>query len=378
MNSEYMYLINIAGILLAANIGGIISKKLNQPVVLGQILMGVILGATFFEKTELISHFAEIGVIFLMFTAGVETDVKELMDSLKSSSAIAFGGVVFPIILVGGSVFLLTRDLNLSIFMGIVATATSVSISVQTLREIKQLRTKQGVSILGAAIIDDVIGIVLLTLAIGVLKPEANINILVVISKIGLFFVLAFIIGWIITKLINMYDLKINFEDKIVTYAIIICFFLAFMSEQLGVAAITGAYFSGVVFSMTEHRHKVSYEINKFSNTIFIPIFFVAIGMGINIMAAVSAIGIGIVIITFAILGKILGSGLGALVSGFDKKQALQIGIGMVPRAEVAIIIANLGEKLNLISSKDVAAVILMVLVTTIITPSLLKWAFTR
>ncbi|MBN2260183.1 MAG: cation:proton antiporter [Clostridiales bacterium] len=378
MESEYMFLINIAAILLAANIGGIISVKFKQPAVLGQILMGIVLGAGLIEKTELITHLAEIGVIFLMFIAGLETDVNELKESGKSSSLIAIGGVIVPFVLVGGAAYIVTNDLMISVFMGIVSTATSVSISVQTLREIGQLRTKQGISILGAAIIDDIIGILLLTIVVGIVSPESSSSILVVLWKISLFFLITFVFGLIITKLIRSLDLKINFEDKIVTYAIVICFMLAFMSEELGVAAITGAYFSGVVFSMTEHRHRVSHDINKIATTLFTPIFFVSIGMGVDLKSALSALGIGSILIVMAIIGKIIGSGLGARFSGFNKAEALQIGFGMVPRAEVAIIIANLGLKLNVISDQEIATVILMVLVTTLVTPSLLKWSFAR
>jgi Kef-type K+ transport system membrane component KefB len=378
MKSEYFYLINLGVILLAANIGGIISKKLKQPAVLGQILVGVILGAGIMVKTELITHMAEIGVIFLMFIAGLETDVNELKESSKSSSLIALGGVIVPLALVGGGTYLLTHDIIMSVFMGIISTATSVSISVQTLRELGQLRSRQGISILGAAIIDDIVGIVLLTLVVGIVSPASGNNIFFVLGKIILFFVMTFVLGIVITKLIKTYNMKINLDDKIVTYAVVICFFLAFMSEELGVAAITGAYFSGVVFSMTPHRHKVSHDINKVATLLFTPVFFVSIGMGVDLKSAASAIGLGSIIIVLAILGKIIGSGFGALLSGFNKAKALQIGFGMVPRAEVAIIIANLGMRLGLIGEQEIATVILMVLVTTIVTPSLLKWSFSR
>ncbi len=313
-----------------------------------------------------------------MFIAGLETDIDELKESSKSSSLIALGGVIFPFSFVGGATYFLTNDFSTSIFMGIIATATSVSISVQTLREIGQLRTKQGITILGAAIIDDIVGILLLTIAIGVISPESSINVFFVLGKIVMFFMITVLCGIVITKLLRTFELKINFEDKIVTYAIIVCFFLAFLSEELGVAAITGAYFSGVVFSMTSFRHRVSHDINKIASSIFTPLFFVAIGMGVDLKSAATALGIGSILIVAAILGKIIGGGLGAKLSGFNKDEALQIGIGMVPRAEVAIIIANLGLKLNVISDKDLSIVILMVLVTTLVTPSLLKWSFAR
>jgi len=376
MESKYVFLLEIGVILLAANIGGMISKKLKQPAVLGQIVAGIILGLGIMHKTELINHLAEIGVIFLMFIAGLETDVEELKASSKSSSLIALGGVVVPFTFVAGGVYLVTKDFNTSMFMGVISTATSVSISVQTLREMSQLRTRQGITILGAAIMDDIVGIILLTIMIGFVKPGEGMGLPIVLGKIALFFVVTFAVGYIITKLIDRYCEKIDIEDSIVTYALVICFMLAFMSEEFGVAAITGAYFSGVVFSMTRFRHKVSHEISKISSTVFTPIFFVAIGMGVNLGAAFTAVKVGSVLIILGSLGKIIGCGLGARMSGFDKQKAIQIGVGMVPRAEVAIIIANLGVRIGIIGQKELAAVILMVVATTLITPSLLKWSF--
>ncbi len=378
MHSEYSYLIDLGIMLLAASVGGMISKKLKQPEVLGQILIGIVLGMGILKPTDFTSHLAEIGVIFLMFIAGLETDVSELKESGKSSSMVALGGIIFPLAMVFGGVYLITGDLVMSAFMGVVSTATSVSISVQTLREMNQLRTRQGVTILGSAIIDDIVGILLLTALIGFVSPQSGGSIFLVTGKILLFFLVTMVVGFIIIKLVKNYEVQFNPEERVVTYAIIICFALAFLSEEMGVAAITGAYFTGVVFSMTSQRHRVVHNINRIATVMFTPLFFVSIGMGVDIVGAFSAIGIGSVIILLGILGKIFGSGLGALLSGYDKDEALQVGIGMVPRAEVAIIIANLGFKLGFIGQGELGAVILMVIVTTLVTPALLKWSFNR
>lgn len=378
MESNFFYILEIAMLLLFANLGGIISKKLNQPAVLGQIIVGIILGAGILEGSEYITRMGEIGVIFLMFIAGLETDVDELKQSSKSSSLIAIGGVLFPGVLVFGGTYFMTKSISISVFMGIISTATSVSISVQTLRELGKLRTRQGVTILGAAIMDDIVGIVLLTLAVGILKPGSGASVPVVIIKIVGFFVITAIVGYFVITFLKKFSDKINFDDKIVTYSIVLCMLLAYVSEELGVAAITGAYFMGVILSMTSHRHKISHEINNIATTMFTPIFFVSIGMNVDIRTALGAITIGSVIIVLGVLGKVLGSGLGAKLSGYDNITSLQIGIGMIPRAEVAIIIANLGVKMELIGNNELAAVILMVLVTTLITPSLLMWSFGR
>ena len=378
MHSEFTYLLYIAIILAFAKIGGLFSKKLGQPEVLGQIIAGVVLGTLFLEKTELVDHLAEIGVIFLMFVAGLETDVKELKESSKSSSLIASGEVVFTLILVTLGTYLYTKSLSLAFFMAVISTATSVSISVQTLREIGQLRTKQGVTILGAAIIDDIGGIVIFTLSLSVLAKGSGSGVLMVVGKILLFFLITVAVGFVILKLFGKYKEFFYIEEKSITIAIVMCFVLAFLSEELGVAAITGAYFSGLVFGMTSERHRITHEINKISKYIFTPIFFVAIGMGVDLRSTLSALGVGVIIIVLSTLGKVFGGATGAVLSGFNKREALQIGIGMIPRAEVSIIIANIGLRLGLIGDKELSAVILMVLVTTLITPSLLKWSFER
>lgn len=377
MESNLDFLLQMCIILAAATLGGFISKKLGQPAVLGQILAGIVLGIAAVEKTEFIESIAEIGVIFLMFIAGLETDVKELLDSGKSSSMIALGGVIMPALFVFTGMYLITGGaLSLALFMAVISTATSVSISVQTLREMNQLRTKQGISILGAAIIDDIVGIVLLTFVVAAVKPTEGMSITSTLIHIVTFFGIAGISGFLLTKLTKFSQGRFNLDSKVVTYSIIVCFALAFLSEELGVAAITGSYFAGVMFSMTPHRHKVSHEVNQIASIIFTPVFFVSIGMGVDLKAALSAVGVGSVFILLAVVGKLVGCGFGAKFSGFSTKKALQIGLGMIPRAEVAIIIATLGVKLEVIGDREMAAVILMVLVTTIITPSLLKLAF--
>lgn len=378
MNSELAYILNIAIILFAANIGGMISKKFNQPEVLGQIIAGIILGAGLMAKTEIVADIGQIGVIFLMFIAGLETDIDELKESGKSSSLIALFGVVVPGVFVSITAYLLTNNFEASVFMGIIATATSVSISVQTLKEIKRLRTKEGVAILGAAIIDDVIGVILLTLSVSILKPGEGTKIEMVIVNIIIFFVGVVVLGKLLRYLLIKFDDIYKLNEKIVSIALIVCLSIAFLSEGFGIAAITGAFFSGVVFSMTSYKHKITHEINMIATLFFIPVFFVVIGMDVDIKQAVSALGIGSIVILVAMLAKIIGCGFGAKLSGFSSNQALQIGIGMVPRAEVALIIANLGLDLGIINEGMMAIAILMVVVTTLLTPSMLKWSFER
>lgn len=374
---EHLYdLLHLGIILLAAGAGGALAKRFNQPAVLGQIIAGILLGMGMIEKTVLIASIGEIGVVFLLFIAGLETDVTELKASGKSSSLIAIGGVLAPALLVFAATYIFLKDPIPAAFLALVSTATSVGISVQTLREIGQMRTREGLGILGAAIIDDVVGILLLTLFVGTLVPQADSSMVLVVGKIVAFFLIVGVVGYGLRRLVDYLGEHVTFDDRIVTLALVTCFFFAFLSEELGVAAITGAYFTGVIFSMTPHRHRVSHEIDRLASLFFVPVFFVSIGMGVNLTAALSALGVGSLLILFGMLGKIMGCYGGARLSGFDGRSALQIGIGMVPRAEVAIIITNLGVRMGFLTEHHLAAVLLMVVATTLVTPALLKMSF--
>ncbi len=343
--------------------------------------MGLLLGPSVFnliKATEGIAHMAEIGVILLMFIAGLETDLDDLKASSRSSTLIALGGVAFPFGL-GILAVLLSKPeatLNEGLFLGVILTATSVSITVQALRELGHLRTRQGIGILGAAIIDDVAGIILLTLIIGMISPTQSESIFLVLGKISLFFVFSIGFGVIFSKILTKYSNIVSRDNRVLTAALIFCFLLAFVAEELGVAAIIGAYFTGVVFSTTPHRNRVSHEIQSIAYALFTPIFFINIGLEVNINSAFGVLGLSGAIILAAVLGKIIGCGIGAKLSKFTNREALQVSIGMIPRAEVALIVTNLGLKNGIIDKDIFTSVILMVLVSTVITPPLLKLAF--
>jgi len=381
MDGNFRFLLDIAIILLFANFGGFISTKLKQPAVLGQIVAGLILGPSILNlvgSTEIISHLAEVGVILLMFIAGLETDLKDLKASGKSSSLIALGGVTLPLILGTVAVLIMSPEPNLTkgLFVGVILTATSVSITVETLRDLKKLNTKQGVGILGAAIIDDVIGIILVSLVAGIAVPSEGNGIFIVVAKIVVFFIIALGAGIAFSKILTKYAHIFNRKNRVLTSALIFCFAMAFIAEEMGVAAIIGAYLTGVIFSVTPHRNKVSREIQSIAYSIFTPIFFINIGLTVQLANVGTAIGLSAVIILVAITGKVVGCGVGARLSGFKTLESVQVGIGMIPRSEVALIVTNLGIKLGIIGNDVFAAMILMVLVTTIITPLLLKYVF--
>lgn len=375
-----MFLFQLAIMLIGAKVGGFISNKLKQPTVLGQIIAGVILGPLVLgvlRDTDVIKAFAEIGLILLMFIAGIETDINEFKETSGSSAIIACFGVLVPLALGAGAAYLLGKDVVESLFIGVILTVTSISISVQTLREMGRLQTRQGIAILEAAIFDDVLGIILLTLLVSyITHASIETSILIVLGKILLFFVTLGVAGYLATKVLARYSQKIDADNNIIIIAVMACFLAAFYGEEMGLTAKIGAYLAGIIFSTTPFRNRVSYNIQQMAFSVFTPIFFVSIGLKIEHIQLGSALGFGLIIAIVGIIGKILGCGLGAKISGFTNIQSLEIGIGMAARAEIALIITNIGLKLNVIGHAAFTSVVLLILMSTIVTPSLLKYTF--
>lgn len=389
----HFFLVELALILAAAGIGGWLAKQINMPPVLGQILVGILIGPTVFKflngEDELIHIMSQIGVVFLMFLAGLETDLKELKSSGKGASMIATGGVVLPLAL--GTIvpyFFFSQYIPGTgshdkfmgaLFIGTILTATSVSISVSVLREMRQLASRQGISILGGAIIDDVFGIILLAVVSGMVAPAAGhgSGIGSLFLKIGTFLVLAAIIGFFGVKLITKVAQGTVWRERIVTISVISCLMFAYAAELFNVAAITGAYAAGVIFAATPYRHRIVDKVQSMAYTLFTPIFFVSIGLSVQIDEKIFGfIGYATAIVVVAIFGKIIGCGLGAKWSGFSKRQALQIGIGMIARAEVALIVANQGMRSGIIGDETFTSIVLLVVISTLVTPPLLKFLF--
>jgi Kef-type K+ transport system membrane component KefB len=329
---------------------------------------------------------AELGVIVLMFTAGLETDMKELKKTGKASLVIALLGVSLP--LVGGFVVasLFNKgsgaDTNImmqNIFIGIILTATSVSITVETLKELGKLNTRVGNAILGAALIDDILGIIGLTVIISLADPA--VSILWVLVKIVLFFICSIAIGFIFYvlfgKWVERYDKGLR---RFVIVAFVFCLLLAFVAEEFfGVADITGAFIAGLIISNTQKTKYIAARFDTMSYILLSPIFFASIGIMIE-MPKMSGgiIWFTVLLLVVAVLSKVLGCALGAKLCKYSNKEALRIGIGMVSRGEVALIVASKGAAVGLMSAAFFGPVVVMVVVTTIITPILLKLVFRK
>ncbi|MDM0467434.1 cation:proton antiporter [Clostridium perfringens] len=382
---SYEFLFDLALILISTKLFGLITKKVRMPQVVGALVAGVILGPAVLNvlsETEFIQKLAELGVIVLMFTAGLETDINQLKKTGKASFIIAVLGVIIP--LVGGffiaNIFNKGNDVNTilqNVFIGIILTATSVSITVETLKEMGKLKTRAGNAILGAAIIDDILGIIALTITTSLADP--SINVIIVLAKIVMFFIFAGLAGylfhWAFIKLDERYQRDLR---RFVIFAFVFCLLLSFSAEEFfGVADITGAFIAGLVISDSNRSNYLNSRFETLSYMLLSPIFFASIGIKVQLTAMTKTILIfAILLLIVAILSKVFGCALGAKLCKYSNREAIQIGTGMISRGEVALIVANKGIAMGLMLPEFLAPVVIVVVVTTIVTPILLKVVF--
>ena len=388
---SYQFLLNLAIILLSTKVLGLVTRKFHMPQVVGALLAGVILGPAVLDmlhETEFLDKLAEIGVIVLMFCAGLETDTRELKKSGKSAFIIALIGVIVP--LAGGYAVaayfnrpsVIASDASgtaflQNMFIGVILTATSVSITVETLKELGKLKTHSGNAILGAAIIDDVLGIIALTIITSM--ADSNVNLVTVLLKIAAFFLLSGVGGVIVYRLFARWSN--NAEHGLQRHTIAafaLCLLLSFAAEKFfGVADITGAYIAGVIISNTQKSQYLTSKFDTLSYLLLSPVFFASIGLKVELPAMTTQIILFAVFLTLvAIFTKVIGCGLGAKLCGYKNYQSIRIGVGMISRGEVALIVASKGQQLGLLGSNFLGPVVIVVVITTIITPILLKPVF--
>lgn len=391
----YDYLLDLALILLSTKVLGLFSQRFRMPQVVGALVAGLLLGPAvlgIIEETNFLHTTASVGVIVIMFTSGMETDINELKRCGKSAFLVALAGVLLP--LVGGFVVgYFFNDPTLlvnntpgpqgtlflqNIFLGIILTATSVSITVETLRELGKLKSKVGSAILGAAIIDDILGILGLTIVTSFSGAQASIP--AVCGKILLFFVAALAAGWLSRKVFRQLIARPFFQTSLlVVLAVALCLFFAFGAEHwFGVADITGAYVAGLCLSNLEGEDaRLTRQVDTVSMVYLSPVFFASIGLTVTRQSLEPALWLFVLALTaVAVLTKLVGCGLGARLCRYSRRQSLQIGVGMVSRGEVALIIASKGIALGMLSTQLFSAVVLVVVATTILTPILLKLTF--
>ena len=380
---SYEFLLVIAIILLSTKLLGLISERVHMPQVVGALLAGIILGPSVLglvEETDFLLKTSEIGVIILMFMAGLDTDLDELKKTGFASFVIALCGVLVPLAAGTGLFYVFFPDAGdplhflKALFIGVVLTATSVSITVETLREMGKLKGKVGTAILGAAIIDDIMGIIVLTVVSGMTDPSVKIS--AVLLRIVAFFVLLGVVGFVMHKLFSQLSSTWHQHRRIAIYGFSFCLILSFVAEHyFGIADITGAYFAGLILcNIMEAREYINKKMTVLGYMIFSPIFFASIGIKTELSGLTgSLIVFSVVLLLVAILTKIIGCGLGAKLMGFSLQDSFSVGLGMVSRGEVALIVAQKGAQAGLIDSHLFPPIVLVVIVTTLITPILLK-----
>jgi Kef-type K+ transport system membrane component KefB len=383
---SYSFLLFLAIIMISTKILGLFTRKIHMPAVVGALVAGVILGPSCLNLITLtgdtgvfLEQMAELGVILLMFNAGLETDLSELKKNGVASFVTALIGVIVPLIggFLGYAFFFHTDfsdydEVLKAVFVGVVLTATSVSITVETLREMGKLKGKVGTTILGAAVIDDIIGIIVLTIVTSL--KDTSVSPITVVLKIVLYFVFIAVLIFVLTKL-KVFVEEQDEKRRTAIICVALCFILSYISEEyFGIADITGAYFAGLMLCTMKVGPYVARRCEIPSYLIFSPVFFASVGLKVTLGGMDASIWIfAIILLVIAILSKVVGCGLGAKMCGCTGKEAFQVGIGMISRGEVALIVAQKGYASGMLDDVLFAPIVLVVIVTTLITPILLK-----
>ncbi len=398
-------LLPLAVILLLSKLMGLGAHKCGMPAVLGMLIAGILIGLLryipwaplqkgFFgeEVSYVLSVMSKIGVVLIMFSAGLGTDLKKLRQTGVASIVITFLGVAVPMGLGTLTAFLFKPEDGVlsNLFYGAILTATSVSVTVAVLKELGKLDSKVGTSIVAAAVIDDVIGIVILSVLTGFsggsqgggwdwFAPGAGL----VVIKIVLFFIAAIAVGVALRKLFNVMERKAPHNRRVPIISLAACFIYAYVAEKVfGVADITGAYLAGILLGGTlSETPYVESKVDEMGYLIFSPIFFAFIGMSnIQYFAQIDLkfLGFGAVFVAAGLLGKLIGCGFGAKMCKFSFADSFRVGIGMMVRAEVVLICTEKGVAAGLVDAKIYPFVIVIILLSSILTPILMKWSYKR
>lgn len=378
---ENKYLLDIGLIIVVVKIFTLITQKIKMPKVLGGLIAGIVLGPAMLnivQSSTILEALSKFGIILIMFLAGMETSIKKFISDSNKYVIIAIAGVIVPLIMGTACSLMYVQDLKTNLFFGAVITATSVSITVETLIEMKKIKSSVGLAILGAGVVDDIIGILFLT----IIMNSGNLHFSTfsfVTVKVLLFFAMAILLSLILFKIFEKIEQKDTKTEQMPTYSIAFALILAFIAEVLGVSGIIGAYIAGLVIGNTEKGRKVRGKIDLVVHTIFSPIFFASVGLKLTTLSfSIQVWGFIIIFTAITILSKIVGNGLGAKICGYPREKAIQVGIGMATRGEVALIIAEEAKNINLINEEVFSIVIITVMLVTLITPILLHYSFER
>jgi len=360
-----------------------IFNKINLPAVIGQLILGVVLGKgvlNIVKPTADVNLFAEIGVILLMFLAGLESDLKLLRKHLLPSVNVAIFGVILPVVLTLCTALIFGINLKESVFISVVFAATSVSISVEVLKSLNYLSSASGTVILGAAVVDDILAISILSVMSGTLTGDFSAMKLLLLLGLWILFGILVIVmhKWVIPNLMKLSE-YIQATHAPTIFALVICFVMAYIADEVQLDAVLGAFVAGIAVSNSkDYNSKISRNIETVGYAIFIPIFFISIGLNLEFSTFLRDFWLIIAITFTGIIGKLIGAGFGARISGFDMKNSYIIGSGMISRGEMALIIAQIGFSVKLLSEEYYSAVIISIILITIIAPFFLKHSISK
>lgn len=380
---DYGVLKDLAIIVVFAKCFGLLARMIKVPQVAGEIVAGLIIGPSVLglvQQSDFLTQMAEIGVILLMFAAGLTTNMKDLKKTGPMALLVACVGVVVPLIggylaysCFYGFVQVGTNEFFRAVFIGVIMTATSVSITVQTLRELGHLQGRVGTLIVSAAIIDDVIGIIVLTFVLGLKNPTQKP--FAVIQNTVLFFVFVIAVGFIMNYAFKWYDKRYAHTRRIPIYGLALCLVFSYVAERyFGIADITGAYLAGITLCSIRDSDYIARKMDVSSYMFFGPVFFASIGIRTQISGmTVSILLFTLVFVLVALLAKIIGCGAIAKLCRFNNRDALKVGVGMMTRGEVALIVSQKGLSAGVLDPIYFSSVIILIIVSSVLTPILLK-----
>lgn len=358
-------------------------NRLNLPAVVGQLILGVILGKgvlNIVKSTSEVELFADIGVILLMFLAGLESDLKLLRKHLVPSINVAILGVILPVALTLGTALIFGINLKESIFMSVVFAATSVSISVEVLKSLNYLSSTSGTVILGAAVADDILAISILSVMSGTLTGDFSMKKILLLLAMWIFFAILVVIlhKWVIPQLMKLSE-YVQATHAPTIFALTICFVMAFIADKVQLDSVLGAFVAGIAVSNAkDFDPKISRNVELIGYSIFIPIFFISIGLNLEFNNFLRDFWLIALFTITGVIGKLFGAGFGARISGFNLKDSYVIGSGMISRGEMTLIVAQVGYSVKLLSEEYYSTVIISIILITIIAPFFLKHSISK
>lgn len=378
------FLLTLCLVLFCTKLAGHLCNRIGIPSVIGELIVGVVLGPAmlgWLQPDEFMHYFSEIGVIILMFIAGLESDLALLKKYWRPALAVAMMGILFPMVLGFGTGEIFQFSSQQSLFLGVLFSATSVSISVQVLKDLKKIDTEEGATILGAAVVDDIVVVLILGIMLSLMNqssPENQLPIWEVLLIKVVFFIIIFAASkWLVPWLLHLSEKLIAIE-AVSAFSLVICLGFAYFAEWLDMGAIIGAFFAGVAVAQTSYRKRVDEKIEPIGYAVFIPMFFVSIGLNMTFVGMSNHLVFIIVLTVMAVLSKLVGGALGARLTGFKGISTMIIGSGMVSRGEMALIIAQVGLASMFLSEEYYSSVIMVIILTTMIAPLLLKAAIVK